>query len=128
MLQENLVDAMDHIKNAYTGLKRYFDTLALTGYYPRKHVQGLLMYLFIVDTILEGPWQEYIEDKDIGILNNVIKCLARDGCIIPTVINGIHPSKPRGRKLDGILRATETDLTRITEDDNTRITEDRNPF
>lgn len=114
---------MVHTENLYNSLKHYFDALENTGYYDEKGTSALLIYTFIVDAILEGPMQSYVEDEDLVVLNKVFECLSRNHCLISRIMPRQRISKPRQYYNPSIYRITQAYFPRTMEEDGLKRTE-----
>ena len=121
-MREEAAVAMDHIGNVYESLHRYFDVLEQTGHYNKQETLNLVIYLFIVNEVFEGDLGKFLEEKDLALFNNVLRCVYK-GCLISPVREGIKIKRPVTYFRDGEFRHTETDIPRITDFDITRITE-----
>ena len=114
---------MGHIKNVFDSLTHYVDLLEWTGEYDKDDTAALLVYVFIVDAIFNGPLQYYAEDKDLSVLNKVIACLSKQNCAIPRIPSGQRASKPKLYYNPAVFRMTQDYFPRKADDDNMRITE-----
>jgi len=106
---------MEHTVNAYNGLRRYFDVLEVQGHYPHAVTEGMLIYTFLVDQIIDGPLWQHLDDKGAAIINSVIRCLAKSGCLVTVPSTGIRLSEPRNMGVVASFRATEKANLRSTE-------------
>lgn len=104
-------------------LKHYVSALESQGFYDITSVEQLLIYCFIVDTILEGPLGFYLTDKDLAIVNRFLRCLSKSNCLIPAVAQFDRLSVPRFGHYSGQLRTTETEAMRDTENNDLRTAE-----
>lgn len=118
------MDAMEHIESAHIAVDKYFEVLSRIGFFSEKRTRKLLVYSFLVDAILEGPLQEYLDDEGLSAVQSILECLAKDMCLSFIPSDYVRLSSPRGAATslriteDGILRHTEVvsgDTTRITE-------------
>jgi len=114
---------MDYIDNAYDSLKRYFTALEYTGSYDKRQTLDLLMYCFIVDKMFDGMLSEYLDNEGLASLNKALSCIYnRNGCLINKVYS-TKLSRPRGYRMQQILRVNEDSGLHLTEDNETRRTE-----
>ena len=112
---------MEHIEAAHISLDRYFSLLSVAGSYPKQGVRKLMLYSFLVDTILDGELGEYLDDDGLLLINRLLACLSRNPCL--SVVQDTHTriSKPQGSKRH--LRISELGKIRQTESDELRTTE-----
>lgn len=114
--------AVEHVDNAYNGLKHYFDVLELNGSYPEYDTLGMLVYSFIVDQIFSGPLYEYLDETGLSSIRKALSCLYRHGCLLQNP-DTIRLSTPHGFSYDSLLRATEDVWQRYTEGEEPRRVE-----
>lgn len=113
---------MEHTENLYNSLSRYFNVLETVGYYKTDAVNGLLMYLFITEAVLDGPLSMYLDDEGMNAFNNVLRCLHNSGCLVQ--FTGTEKiSKPKNNNLWSLLRKSEVCQMRITQKDEQRSPE-----
>jgi hypothetical protein len=118
-----IVDVMVYDGNIYSSLQHYFGTLELTGNYDKKGTLSLLIYCFIHGAILNGPFEEFLEDQDIVILNKLLRCLSKNNCLIQLPISRERIGKPNRYYISGNYRETETDYLRSSQEEQLRLTE-----
>lgn len=123
LFQEGGVAVVEHVENLYNSLKHYMGVLEQTGSYDKNGSAALLIYTFIVDTILEGPMQGYVDDKDLALLNKVFSCLSRYHCLISRILPEQRISKPRQFYNPVVFRMTQNYFPRITDEYAPRRTE-----
>jgi hypothetical protein len=120
---EGGVVVVEHVENLYNSLKHYIGVLEHTGSYSKNGTIAMLIYTFIVDAILEGPMQVYVDNKDLAILNKVFSCLSRNHCLISRILPDQRVSKPRQYYNPAEFRITQSFFPRITHDSDPRSTE-----
>lgn len=113
---------MEHTENLYNSLSRYFNVLETVGYYKSDAVNGLLMYLFITEAVLDGPLSAYLDDEGMQAFNNVLRCLHNSGCLV-RYIGTEKISRPKNAELWPVFRKSEICQMRITQKDDQRTTE-----
>ena len=113
---------MEHIINAYNGLRRYFNVLEQTGSYNKEGTYALAVYSFIVDQVFNGPLYQYLDDEGLNAFNKVLACLYRNGCLISKP-EYVHLSDVREPKMSDVLLILEQNTMRITEADTVRRVE-----
>lgn len=121
-MQEEAAVVMDHTDNVYSSLHRYFDVLEYTGNYDKRETYNLLIYLFLVNEVFEGSLSKYLEEKDLALFENVLRCVY-NGCLVNPVRDGIRIKQPKAYSVDEELRYTETDIPRVDNSGITRIAE-----
>lgn len=114
---------MEHVDNLYNSLKHYIGVLEQTGHYDKNGSVALLIYTFIVDAILDGPMQVYVDDKDLATLNEVFSCLSRNHCLISRILPDQRISKPRQYYNPVEFRITQSFFPRITDNSDPRSAE-----
>ena len=109
---------MEHTEAVHTNIDRYFGILGAAGSYPESRTHKLLLYAFLVDTVLDGEFGDYLDDAGLLLINRLLVCLSHDACL--TVVQQTHSriSKPRG--LPRSLRIAESETLRIAETDDLR--------
>lgn len=106
-------------------IKHYVSVLESQGFYDTRNVEQLLIYCFLVDSVLDGPLGVYLTDEGLAVINRLLRCLSKYNCLIPAEAPFDRLSTPRAVYSDGRLRAAETGDMRDTEDDRFRSTERR---
>lgn len=114
---------MEPIDTTSAALNHYFKVLECTGYYDKNDMHKLLIYMFIVDAILEGPFQQYLEDEHLAAINKALGCLGKNNCLIPRPRNTDRRMPVRQNNLYSKLRVTEYTKLRGTEDELPRTVE-----
>jgi len=118
-----VVVAMVYAGDVYDSLQHYFKMLENTGSYGKRETYSLLIYCFIYNTILNGQFEECLEDKDVLVLNKLLRCLSKDNCLIHLPVSKDRVGKPRRYYVPGDYRDTETSILRFSEDAKPRLTE-----
>lgn len=106
---------MEHTVNAYDGLRRYFSVLEAQGFYPEPVTKGMLIYTFLVDQIIDGPLWTHLDNDGAEIINSVLRCLVKSGCLVSMPSTGIRLSEPRNIGIVAGFRATEDVNMRSTQ-------------
>jgi len=114
--------------NVYSSLQHYFSTLEMIGNYDKKETLSLLIFCFIHSAILSGPFEEFLEDEDVVVLNKLLRCLGRNSCLIQLPASRERVGKPKVNYTSGSYRITETEYTRTTQDEHLRTTEQDTVF
>lgn len=114
---------MEHTENLYNSLKHYLNALENTGYYDKSGTKALLIYTFIVDVILEGQMQGYVDDNDLLTLNRIFNCLSRSHCLISRIVPKQRILKPKQYYNSALYRFTEVLDPRIMEESGLKRTE-----
>jgi len=117
---------MEIANDAYCQIKRYFDVLGKTGYYPEGDVGKFIIYLYII-YLLEGELSDFVTDEDYRTIYKALVCLWGSSCLIP------YPEWRRTamkrRKYYGSMgvRVSEEDESRSTEGSNGILRTVENP-
>ena len=114
---------MEHTDNLYASLGHYFDVLKQTGSYDSRETVNLVIYLFIVNDILEGNLGRYLDDDGLAQIEKVLDCLY-NVCLIHPVRENINIKEPNSYFAGDFIRYAETVIPRYSEDTDTRIAED----
>jgi len=120
-MQEEAADAMDHITNVCNSMSRYFTMLEHTGYYDEKETRNLLIYMFVVNEILEGKLGKHLDDAGLAVFEKLFRCLYK-GCLIDAVRDRTR-FKEENQNYFEKIRHSQTIVPRITEEDDSRIPE-----
>lgn len=106
---------MEHTVNVYDGIRHYFGALEAHGFYPESATNGMLIYTFLVDQIIDGSLWPHLDDDGARIINNVLRCLVKSGCLVSMPSTGIRLSEPRNMGIVAGFRATENVNLRSTQ-------------
>lgn len=114
---------MEHTDNLYNSLNHYFTALEYMGQYDARETENLIIYLFIVNEILDGNLGVHLDDAGLAQIEKVLRCLY-NGCLIQPVrsLDRIH--EPNPYHTTRIIRLSETFVPRYTEDNDVRLIED----
>jgi len=109
---------MEYVDNLYNSLSRRITFLESAGQYKDNDNRSLLIYLFLVNDMLNGPLSEYLDDNGLAVINRVLSCLREKSCLdIPRTTAGRLHTPTYGSTS---LRLTETSNPRKSEEQDLR--------
>lgn len=92
------------------------------GHYDRKETLDLLIYVFLVNEILDGPLGDYLDDEGMTQVEKALGCLYK-GCLISPVRDSVRFKQGNPDYIRGIPRKSEASEPRQSENERLRITE-----